>query len=256
MLFSLLTACPKHHHHHANCNPVKTIHSFKEVDFDEIDTNTLVIFDVDDVLIFDLPIKDLERRLPPKKQEFLRGIVYKKRPPVLVEPLIVNIMKKLKLRGISTIALTGIKTGKLPGLEMSFADWRIADLKKAGIIFNDPFKKTIIFDQLKDKPLLKAGIIFTAWHDKGNILKKVFSKTGCNFNKIIFFDDKETNAISVAKATEDLGIAYKGYIYKGAGSTPKTTLDKRIGEYRFSVLEKEHIWLDEKEARQRLSVAS
>lgn len=255
MLFSLLIACPKHHHHHADCNPIKTIHSFKEVDFDQIDANTLVIFDVDDVLIFD-QTKKLEQRLPIHKQEFLRGIVYKKRPPVLVEPVILNIMKKLKLRGISMIALTGIKTGKFPGLDVSFSDWRIADLKKAGIVFNDPFKKTIVFNQLKNKPLLKAGIIFTAWHDKGDILKKVFSKTSCWFNKIIFFDDKAENVVSVAKAADDLGIAYRGYIYKGAEFMPKTILDKRVEEYRLSVLEKEHVWLDEKEARQRLSIAS
>lgn len=256
MLFSLLTACPKHHHHHADCNPIKTIHSFKEVNFDEIDINTLVIFDVDNVLIYDLPIKESEKHLPIKTQEFLRGIIYKKRPPTIIDPIIVNIMKKLKLRGISTIALTGVKTGKFPGLGLSFADWRIADLKKAGLVFNDPFKKTIIFDQLKDRPLLKAGIIFTAWHDKGEILKKVFSKTGFYFNKIVFFDDKEPNVTSVAKAAEDLGVTYRGYIYKGADFRPKTRLDKRIEEYRFSVLEKEHIWLDEKEARQRLSITS
>lgn len=255
MLFSLLTACPKHHHHHADCNPVKTIHSFKEVDFDEIDANTLVMFDVDDVLILD-QTKALEQRLPTKKQEFLRGIAYKKRVPILVEPVIINIMKKLKLRGISTIALTGVKTGKFPGLDISFSDWRIADLKKAGIVFNDPFKKIIVFNQLKNKPLLKAGIIFTAWHDKGDILKRVFSETRCWFNKIIFFDDKAENVVSVAKAADDLGIAYRGYIYKGAEFMPKTILDKRVEEYRLSVLEKEHVWLDEKEARQRLSIAS
>jgi hypothetical protein len=255
MLFSLLTACPKHHHHHADCNPIKIIHSFKEVDFDQIDANALVIFDVDDVLIFD-QIKRLEQRLHVKTQERLRGMFYKKRLPVLVEPNIVNVMKKLKLRGIATIALTGIKTGKSPGLDVSFSDWRIADLKKAGIVFNDPFKKNIVLNQLKDKPLLKAGIIFTAWHDKGDILKKVFSQTGCNFNKIIFFDDKESHVTSVAKAAEDLGVAYTGYIYKGAEFMPKTTLDKRIEEYRLSVLEKDHVWLDQKEAHQRLSVAS
>lgn len=265
MFFSLLTACPKHHHHHGDCNPIKTIHSFKEVDFDQIDANTLVIFDVDDVLIFcfahkgtvrERLFKELKQRISKKELDLLCGIIYEKRPPVLVEPIIVGIMKKLKLRNIPTIALSALETGKQSGLSLLREDWRIHDLEKAGIVFNDPFKKTLVFDQLKGKPMLKNGIIFTSEHDKGELLKKVFSKTGCNFNKIMFFDDKESHVTSVAKAAEDLGIAYKGYIYKGAESMPKPALDKDAEEYRFSVLEKDHIWLDEKEARQRLSVAS
>lgn len=200
LCFSFLIACPKHHHHHPNFNTINAIYSFEEVDFNQTDENTLVIFDIDDTLIFDS---------------------YKKCPAVLVEPIIISIMKKLRMHRVSTIGLTAIKTGKVPGLNMPFADWRIADLKKAGIIFNDPFKKTITFNHLKNRPLLKAGIIFTAWHDKGEMLKKVFSKTGCSFNKIIFFDDTEKNIASVSRAAEDLGVAFRGYIYKGVKSKLK-----------------------------------
>ena len=135
---------------------------------------------------------------------------------------------------------------------MRFGDWRIQDLVKTGIVFNDPFKKTITFNQSKGKLLLKSGIIFTADHDKGEILKKVFDKLGCHFNKIVFFDDKKENVISVSKMAEDLSIAFKGYIYKGAEFAPRPKLDKKTEEYRFSVLEKEHIWLSTKEAQRRL----
>ncbi|MEK7654864.1 MAG: DUF2608 domain-containing protein [Pseudomonadota bacterium] len=109
----LLTACP---HHHATCDPISSIHSLKEVDFDQTDNNTLVVY----------------RKLPK------------------------SITNKLKAKNITLH-------------------------------------------------------VFKSQEN----LKNIFNKVGCHFNKIIFFDDKKENVASVAKVAEDLGIAYKGYIYTG-----------------------------------------
>jgi hypothetical protein len=123
--FSLLAACPNRHHHNADCAPITTIYSFKEVDFDLIDANTLVV-----------PTKNI----------------------------------------------------KLP--------------------------KTVI-NRLRIRHVLMH--VFTSPQD----LKNCFSKIGSSFNKIIFFDEKEENVNSVAKIAEDLGVVFRGYIYKGAEATDK-----------------------------------
>jgi len=261
----LLKTCPNGHCSGVTHGSIATIKSFKEVDFDQVDTNALVIFDADDTLIFDIVykgtireqiFKKLKHRLSSKTLDILSGIIYEKRLPILVEPNIVDTLRKLKTRHVATVVLTNATTEKFAGLDTSFEDWRIQDLAKTGLVFNDPFKKTIAFNHLKGCPMLKAGIIFTADHDKGAILRQIFKKLGCSFNKIIFFDDKKENVFSVAKAAEILGIGYQGYVYKGAEFAPKPKLDKKIEEYRFSILEKEHVWLTQQEALERLNCPS
>ncbi len=110
-------ACPKHHHHHADCNPITTIRSLEEFDFDQIDANTLVVF-------------TRKTKLPECA------------------------LRTLKTRQIATHVFTSQKK-----------------------------------------------------------LKKIFNKSVCCLNKIVFFDSNKKSVASVAATADDLGVVYKGYIY-------------------------------------------
>ena len=86
--------------------------------------NTLVIFDVDEVLItpssedsFRHPYRDrllqsIFNRIKPKEIESLKISIFLNSTQILVEPRITSLFEQLKSHKITTIALTAMGTGK------------------------------------------------------------------------------------------------------------------------------------------------
>lgn len=163
--------------------------------------DTLVVFDVDDVLImpteeddFRHPyrvqlLESITNRLMPQNKETLYSIILSATKRILIESesRIINIFNNLKLLQIPTIALTAMGTGNF-GIIKNMEDLRFKELNNVGISFKSStpllgeqlaseLKGTnIVFKHCTGIPKLNDGIIFTAGVDKGVVLEYMFSK--------------------------------------------------------------------------------
>lgn len=233
----------------------------------EADKETLVIFDVDDVLIaptdefaFRKPIrkkfnKELKLKYNQQERKILFSDFFRKRMVRLITPKIIPLLNDLKNKKIPTTALTRWYTGRYGSIELMEA-LRFKGLDEVGISFVNisPLKNDIAFPLLKTKdgiPMVKNGIILTAFADKGTTLLAVLDKEKLHFKKIIFIDDDLDQIASVKKACEKLGVNFIGIHYTQAQQIPLPKINKTIEKLRFKILEKEHIWLSDKELEKR-----
>ncbi|KJV80308.1 hypothetical protein RHORCCE3_1228 [Rickettsia hoogstraalii str. RCCE3] len=72
-----------------------------------------------------------------------------------------------------------------------------------------------------------------------------------HFKKIIFIDDDLEYLKSVEKICLELNIDFQGIHYGAAKIAPLPILDKEKEQLRYEILEKEHIWLLDKELEER-----
>ncbi|HJD62053.1 MAG TPA: DUF2608 domain-containing protein [Rickettsia endosymbiont of Degeeriella rufa] len=134
---------------------------------------------------------------------------------------------------------------------------RFDALKDVDISFinTSPFKEDATFPEFENEngiPMLISGVILTASANKGLVLKAAFEKYNLHFQKIIFIDDTMKELESVDKSCLDLNIDFQGIHYGAAKIAPLPILDKEKEELRYEILKKEHIWLLDKELKERI----
>jgi hypothetical protein len=233
----------------------------------EAGQETLVIFDVDDVLIAPTdefaiidPIrkklsKELKSKYDREKHQILLSDFFMKRKVRLVNPRIIGLLNNLKERHIPTTALTGWWTGRFGNI-LAMEELRFKGLSEVNISFAgmSPFKGDNKFPDLQTKggiPIIKNGIILTALADKGDTLLAALDKAKLKFKKVIFIDDDLAQIESVGKACKKIGTHFIGIHYTEAKLIPLPKLDETTEKLRFEILEKEHIWLSDKELEER-----
>jgi hypothetical protein len=249
------------------------IKSFSEAgeELGHADGETLVVFDVDEVLIApaDIAYRMLvSHRFEPKaassitKEErlVLAGILATQAKYALVEPAIPEMMQQLHRQGAKTIALTACGTGRLdpvPNLE----EWRADHLAELGILFSEREVNHTFSGLVSapgNPPALHKGILFLGDFQgegrstKGDLLVAYFDLVGWRPKKVLFFDDREHNLVSVESALEKKGIACCSYLYEGAHEMPGQ-LDQNLGEFQFKHLVENKEWLSDAEAKEFFS---
>jgi hypothetical protein len=246
---------------HRRFSQISLIHDFIKLAelIEQIDQDSLVLFDVDDVLIMDQDeyrlthpyrheqLIERKQRLARKERHLLYSIVLKERAVRLVDPYISDILGGLWKRAIPTLALTKLYTGKF-GIIDDFTNWRINELNNMKIDFTKsaPIKEEILVDELdigSGVPQIKQGIILTADADKGWVLENILHRTKYYPKTIIFIDDLLENIESVAKICDKLRINFYGLEYKGASLIPQPELNRESEKIRFEILENQHRWL-------------
>lgn len=232
------------------------------------DSGTLVVFDVDDVLItakdqilqpahhkFAQKFEEsLESRHSEEEAQILWGIIWLTRADELVDPQMVVLIKEAQGKGLKVMALTNAWTGafgNIPSLE----DWRINELAGFGYRFKDSWSafKPKTFEALKSKdpkrfPVFKDGIVFTSNLPKGEVLKAFLEYAALTQKTIIFVDDKRKHLKSVEAFCQKVGIKFTGFEYTAVADRPKSPLNEKRAQYQFEVLEKEHKWLSDEQA--------
>lgn len=223
--------------------------------------DSLVLFDVDDVLIMDEheyrlthPYrrqwrKESKTRLSDQERNLLFSIILAERDVRLVDPQIRNILGDLEKRQIPTMALTKLYTDKFGVIE-KMQDWRIKELRAIDIDFAKltPIKEEIAMDELQigyGVPLLTEGVILTANRDKANILEYVLHSKKYYPKSIIFVDDVLENLEVVQTLCDELKINFHGFEYLGAEQVPEIELDEKTEKIRFQILEQKHRWVPE-----------
>jgi hypothetical protein len=223
--------------------------------------DSLVLFDVDDVLIMDEheyrlthPYRkqwrqDSKTRLSTQERDLLFSIIMADRDVRLVDPQIRNILGDLEKRQIPTMALTKLYTDKF-GIIDKMQDWRIKELRSIDIDFAKltPIKEEIVVNELQagyGVPLLTEGVILTANCDKADILEYILHSKKYYPKSIIFVDDVLENLEVVQNLCDELKINFHGFEYLGAGQVPEIELDEKTEQIRFQILEQQRRWISE-----------
>lgn len=233
--------------------------------------NTLVIFDVDHVLIMPTdeytlnrhPYRkklwqDIECRISKEEMKTLYGITASKAKWRLVDPDIISIFTYLKKYQIPSIALTSLYTGKFGNIE-KLEDWRIKQLQDLGFDFASltPIKEELFANELEEQggvPMLKSGVVLTAQIDKAKTLEYILHHNNYYPETIIFIDDQLQNIESLEKLSSKLQIKFHGFHYTAVSNMPIPEINKQTEKLRFQILEREHKWLSHQELAERNSV--
>jgi hypothetical protein len=118
--------------------------------------------------------------------------------------------------------------------------------------------KDHIFSEIPAKhgvPLTKHGVTFTALEPKGLLLDAVLKYNNLKPQKIIFIDDKLSNLQSVEATCKSLNITFVGVQYIAVIKSNKWQFNEELARLQFQVLEKEHKWLSDQEAKERHATA-
>lgn len=241
------------------------------------DENTLVMFDVDDTLLYPKELilrkcnNDVNEELvnsilknpeilPPDRYEkhYLHTLVLTTTEFILIDPKVVPLISSLQKRNIPTIAFTKMGSWSL-GIIPSLTEFRISQLKKQGIDFSEAFKQPQ-FPQFQvvvkgDKSFcFKGGVLFSNEFDKGPILTMFLEALKWKPSKIIFLDDRYDYLETVEEALSDSGIEFTG-IYYTAAKNESAPLDRDVAEFQFRYLAEHGKWLDDEQARLLLNKA-
>lgn len=254
----------------ANCfGDIIPTNDFKVIEeyINKANKDTLVIFDVEDVLAmptdefaFNTPVRveltqKLRERYSKDKLKYLYSCVFERRNAQPVDPNMRGLIKSLEQQNIPAIALTGWWTGKY-GKIAKMENLRFDTLKDGDISFinTSPFKEDATFPEFKSEngiPMLISEVILTSLADKGLVLKAALEKFNLHFKRIIFIDDNLKYLKSVEKVCCEMNIDFQGIHYGAAKIAPLPVLDKEKEALRYEILEKEHIWLLDKELEER-----
>lgn len=232
------------------------------------DSDTLVIFDVDHVLIMPTdeytinrnPYRkklwnELTKTLSKEKVRELYGITASMSKWQLVDNEMIEIISKIRKRKIPAIALTALSTGKFGVIE-KLEDWRIKQLQDFKINFIDltPIHDHIEIESMERDngiPMIKSGILFSAENSKGKVLEHILQEQNYLPSTIIFIDDQLKNIKDIESMSNRLGIKYLGLHYTFVEKRQNPIINKKIENIRFSILIKDHLWLGYNEALSR-----
>jgi len=224
--------------------------------FNETCAQTLVIFDVDMVLVqpsdpafqmsnmkrFGSICKRIMHELPEDKHMLFFSLMTTSSELVLLDPSIPQFLEKLKQKGVPVMALTANLTGEFAKIQ-SMEKWRIDTLRQLGIDFTStaPYQEALVFQDLAlyrgNYSTYLNGILFVNGIvvSKGEALLAFLAKTNLSFNKVIFVDDREENVQSVAEALQNFvsPIEYQGIHFTGAQQMPTQMISADAFEARW-----------------------
>jgi hypothetical protein len=226
----------------------------------EADSNTLVIFDVDMVLVqpndpaFQMAnmkrhhaiAKKIMKEMSPEKQVIFLSLMTLKSEPLLLDAQIPQLLDQLNQRGIPSMALTANLTGEFAYIK-NMEKWRVNSLRQVGIDFSQtaPYQQSFIFSHLPsfrgNYSTYLEGILFVNGTScsKGEALLAFLQQARLSPQKIVFIDDREDNLKSVADALEGKSIDYQAFHFVGAKDYPSQILTEEQFESRWQELAKE-----------------
>lgn len=207
-------------------------HDFSTIEecIQDLPTDALVLFDIDDTLIVpvDEILKPINEKLFDQLTDHVRDRdvwldIHLQAPQIPVDKRSFPLIAQLQQKGIATIAFTAVK-GKIPHYELP-CDWRIIQLLQHGFDFTSAFPEVPhihipLQNNTGDIPMYKSGVLFSALHPKGPILIAFLKEINFVPSKVVFVDDILDNILSVTEAMDNLGIDCVGIHYRGAFSLP------------------------------------
>jgi hypothetical protein len=241
---------------------IRTIHSLCEISTDEFSTKTLVMFDLDDVLIYpqDALLQNWRSEWKPKETRPWTAeedtIAWMNAKFQLMDPSGPSLINKLNENCIPTIGFTSFAMDE-PGIVPSIPDWRSRHLQELGINFR--MENEIVFPIQTGfiPPSFEKGILYCGDYykkdkdNKGKILTLYLDWLGWIPDKVIFVDDEKRHIESVQREVERRGILFFGFLYIPKDLDP---IDERVAELQYKTIIQKKQWLSDKEAKKLLSI--
>jgi hypothetical protein len=242
------------------------IHSLNviEQELDQQNKNSLVIFDIDYVLLIPKDkilrycCREVRQKLFPnvltdKTEETLYSQMLFQADEELLEPIAVQLIKSLQERGVPVMALTG-RWAMSGGIH--WEQLRAEMLKEQGInLKNIADKNSLVLHELSHNgpsPVYKDGILFTNRYSKGEVIKAFLNHLKTHPAQIVFIDDQKENLLSVESSLSDSGIKFLG-VRDLFVKDLNETCSPKLAEAQVNYLRKTGKWLSDKEAQESLS---
>lgn len=275
LLLVLLPSCIQ------NQSEVKEICSLSEIqkEFDVADKDTLVVFDIDNTLLYSpityfqpwfhdteigkqfwSQIRDHEnsKQNPLEYRKTISAKGFIRNPHALLEPnLALKIIQELQNKGIKVIALTNFRTGSFGGdIIPSLPQWRYDRLSSLGINLSSSFsKQKIVLTNLTSKsggnPQYYKGILLTDGLAKGPVLEEFLKLVEFEPKKILFIDDRPDYVESVKDFAANYSITFRGYIYS-AVDTVRKVYNPVLVEYQLDRIINHDEFVSDEDARRAL----
>ncbi len=224
-----------------------------------LDTNSLVLFDVDATLI----VPDDVILKPKGKELFKRLIAHctdrdlfrdirQQASHCVVDSRLNELVSTLIKKQIPTIAFTAapakIRDGRAAG------NWRVDELKRHGFDFSTSFPGNNLLILPKSPnhthfPAFKSGVLFSSFHPKGDLLVTFLQMISFKPNKVVFLDDELEHVQSVVTSLEKHGIKCVGIHYTAANDM-LCDLNEKKATFQVNYFIDNNIWLSDSDCVQ------
>jgi len=235
--------------------PITTINSYEQAlpELQNIDSQTLVLFDVDDTLITSQDALARTSNFPwnfklslftnypwlinSKNFEMIWSKMWQQAPRVLIEPDIVSYIHDMQDKHAIVLALTSMESGSY-GVIKNMPEWRYAMLKNMGIVFSKQHANTT-FTKLptyrNHHPVLYNGILCANQQNKGLVLDAFLIYCECKPSKIISFDDDINALKAIGKTCKKYAVSFVLFHYK-SNKLPNTwSSQKALQQFKYLI---------------------
>lgn len=242
---------------------IKTIHSLDEIPLEALSEKTLVMFDIDDVLIYPQDAL-LQNWRKPWKPEGMRAwtdeedtIAWMNEKFQIMDPSGPSLLNMLNECGIPTIGFTSFAMEK-SDMVPSIPDWRSRHLVELGLNFKRG--KEIVFS-IKEaqngivSPSFEKGVLYCGnvyRHDKdnkGKILSLYLDWLDWTPEQVVYIDDMKHPLESVQKELEKRKIPFLGFLYIPKNLDP---IDEKVAKLQYETIINQKRWLSDQEAKRQL----
>lgn len=243
---------------------IRTIHALEEISIDEFSTETLVMFDLDDVLIYpqDALMQNWRSGWKPEgvrawtaEQDTIAWMNVKFQ---LMDPYGPKLINMLNERRVPTIGFTSFAMDE-PNMVKSISEWRSKHLQALGINFN--VENEVVFPVQEGfvPPSFEKGVLYCGnfyKKDKGNkgiILSLYLDWIDWTPAQVIFIDDGKHNIESVKKELERRGINFLGFEYIPKELDP---IHEKVAQLQYETIINQKHWLSDEEARELITISN
>ncbi len=237
---------------------IRTIHSLDEIALEEFTSKTLVMFDLDDVLIYpqDALMQNWRSNWKPEgirvwtaEEDTIAWISAKFQ---LMDPVGPQLIDRLNKKGIPTIGFSAFALDQ-PGIVESIPAWRDQHLRELGINFT--IDQEVVFSRQNGfiPPSFERGVLYCGnfykndKDNKGKTLSLFLEWLDWTPVLIVCIDDGENNLNSIQKELDRRGIPFIGFLYIPKSLDP---IDVKVAKLQYKTIISAKKWLTDQEAKQ------
>jgi hypothetical protein len=238
---------------------IRTIHSLDEISMEEFSAKTLVLSDIDDVLVYprDALMQNWRSGWKPEgirawtaEEDTMAWIGVKFQ---LMDPGGPRLIDALNEKGIPTIGFTSFAMDQA-GIVESIPEWRSQHLKELGLNFKG--EREVVFPVQEgfvppsfEKGVLYCGDFYKKDKDnKGRILSLYLDWLEWMPEQGVLIDDDKKHHESVEAEFTRRGIPFLGFLYMPKDLDP---IDEKVAELQHKTIIEDRRWLSDEEAEQQ-----
>jgi hypothetical protein len=240
---------------------IRTIHSLDEISTDEFSEKTLVMFDLDDVLIYPQDAL-LQNWRSDWKPDGVRAwtaeedtFAWMNAKFQLLDPTGPKLLNTLNEIGVPTIGFTSFAMDQA-GIVESIPEWRSQHLRELGLNFR--MENEIVFPVLRGfvPPSFEKGVLYCGdlykkdRNNKGIILSLFLDWLDWTPEQVVLVDDGMKHLEGVKEELDRRGIPFLGFHYIPKDLEP---IDDQVAELQYKTIINQKQWISDQEAKRRLS---